>query len=110
MTQEEADIEKRKVLYHWLGMLNSLKKLQDAGEIDAHATLTQLTEPAMLDRVNGFLSENPNLLETDKYILLHRLLGRELYNDKELVPIKASEIETIAVSYGYEEENDKTQE
>ena len=25
MTQEEADAEKRKVLYHWLGMLSSLK-------------------------------------------------------------------------------------
>ena len=102
MTKEEADTEKRKVLYHWLGMLSSLKKLQDAGEIDAEATLAQLTEPATLERVNGFLSENPNLLETDKYILLHGLLGRDLYEDRVLVPIEAAEIQTIAASYGYE--------
>ena len=110
MTREEADAEKRKVLYHWLGMLNSLKKLQDAGEIDAETTLAQLTEPAMLERVNGFLSENQNLLETDKYILLHGLLGRDLYNDKELMPIKASEIKTIAASYGYEDGHEKMEE
>lgn len=102
MAKEEADAEKRKVLYHWLGMLSSLKKLQDAGEIDAEATLAQLTEPATLERVNGFLSENPNLLETDKYIVLHGLLGRELYEDRVLVPIEATEIKTIAASYGYE--------
>ena len=30
MTREESDAEKRKVLYHWIGMLNSLKKLHDA--------------------------------------------------------------------------------
>ena len=48
MTQEEADAEKRKVLYHWLGMLSSLKKLHDAGEMDLDSTLAQLTEPAML--------------------------------------------------------------
>lgn len=79
MTQEEADAEKRKVLYHWLGMLSSLKKLYDAGDIDnIDSTLVQLTEPA-LERVNALLSENPNLLETDKYIVLHGLLGRDLY-------------------------------
>ena len=102
MTQEEADAEKRKVLYHWLGMLSSLKKLHDAGEMDIDSTLAQLTEPAMLERVNALLSENPNLLETDKYILLHGLLGRDLYEDRVLVPIEAAEIQTIAASYGYE--------
>ena len=101
MTPEEADAEKRKVLYHWLGMLNSLKKLHDAGEIDIDSTLAQLTEPAMLRRVNGFLSENPNLLETDKYIILHSLLGRDLYEEAQLVPITAAEITSIAASYGY---------
>jgi hypothetical protein len=103
MTQEEADAEKRRVLYHWLGMLISLKKLQDAGEMDAASTLTQLTDPAMLDRVNGFLNDNPNLLETDKYIMLHGLLGRDLYKDKQLIPIEADEITTIAAAYGYKE-------
>lgn len=101
MTQEEADAEKRKVLYHWLGMLSSLKKLRDAGEIDIDSTLAQLTEPAMLKRVNSFLSKNPNLLETDKYIRLHSLLGRDLYEERQLIPIRASEITTIAEAYGY---------
>ena len=111
MTQEEADAEKRKVLYHWLGMLSSLKKLYDAGEIDnIDSTLLQLTEPAMLERVNALLSENPNLLETDKYIVLHGLLGRDLYKERKLIPIRAAEITTIAESYGYEARNDKTED
>lgn len=110
MTQEEADAEKRKVLYHWLGMLTSLKKLQDADEMDTASTLAQLTDPAMLERVNRFLSENPNLLETDKYITLHSLLGRELYREKQLIPIEAAEITTIATSYGYKAKTEKTEE
>lgn len=97
MTHEESDAEKRKVLYHWIGMLSSLKKLHDAGEIDIDSTLAQLTEPAMLKRVNGFLSENPNLLDTNKYIMLHGLLGRDLYEEQQLVPIRAAEITTIVV-------------
>ena len=32
ITPEEADVEKRKILYHWLEMLRSLKKLHEAGE------------------------------------------------------------------------------
>ena len=107
MTQEEAYAEKRKVLYHWLGMLSSLKKLYDAGEMDIDATLAQLTNPAMLERVNSLLSENPNLLETDKYIVLHGLLGRDLYEERQLVPIRAAEITTIAAKYGYDARNDK---
>ena len=110
MTQEEADAEKRKVLYHWLGMLSSLKKLHDAGEMDIDSTLAQLTEPAMLERVNALLSENPNLLETDKYIVLHSLLGRDLYEERQLIPIRAAEITTIAESYGYEARNDKMED
>ncbi len=110
MTQEEADAEKRKVLYHWLGMLSSLKKLHDAGENDIGSTILQLTDPAMLERVNGFLSENPNLLETDKYIMLHSLLGRNLYEEQQLVPIRAAEITTIAAKYGYDARNDKMED
>ena len=110
MTQEEADAEKRKVLYHWLGMLSSLKKLHDAGEIDIGATMVQLTDPVMLERVNGFLSENPNLLETDKYIVLHSLLGRDLYEEQRLVPIRAAEITTIAAKYGYDARNNKMED
>lgn len=110
MTQEEADVEKRKVLYHWLGMLSSLKKLHDAGEMDYDSTLAQLTAPAMLKRVNGFLSENPNLLETDKYLVLHDLLGRDLYEEQQLVPIRAAEITQIAEKYGYNARNVKTED
>lgn len=110
MTPEEADTEKRKVLYHWLGMLSSLKKLHDAGEMDIDSTLAQLTEPAMLERVNSLLSENPNLLETDKYIVLHGLLGRDLYEERQLVPIRAAEITTIAAKYGYDARNNKMED
>ena len=110
MTKEEADTEKRKVLYHWLEMLSSLKKLHDAGEMDTNSTLAQLTDPAMLKRVNGFLSENPNLLETDKYILLHGLIGRDLYKEQQLIPIRAAEIAAVAKKYGYDPRNDKMED
>ena len=110
MTKEEADAEKRKALYHWLGMLSSLKKLHDADEIDMDSTMAQLTDPAMLKRVNSFLSENPNLLETDKYIVLHGLLGRDLYEEQQLVPIRAAEITAVAEKYGYDPRNDKTED
>ena len=110
MTQEEADAEKRKVLYHWLGMLSSLKKLHDAGEMDIDSILAQLTDPAMLERVNGFLSENPNLLETDKYIVLHGLLGRDLYEEQQFIPIRFAEITAVAEKYGYVPRNDKMED
>ena len=110
MTQEKADVEKRKVLYHWLEMLSSLKKLHDAGEIDIGDIMVQLTDPATLERVNGFLSENPNLLETDKYIALHSLLGRDLYEEQQLIPIRAAEITTIATKYGYDVRNNKMED
>lgn len=106
MTPEEANAEKRKVLYHWFALLSSLKKLHDAGEMDVNLTLAQLTDPAMLERVNRLLSENPNLLETDKYIELSGLLGRNLYKEKQLIPIEVSEIESIAESVGHEAETD----
>ena len=100
MTKEEADAEKRKLLYHWIGLLNSLTKLQNAGELDAESTLAQLTEPMMIKKVNALLSENPNLLETDKYILLHSLLGRDLYMEGRLIPIRATEINMVAKNNG----------
>lgn len=110
MTPEEADVEKRKILYHWLEMLRSLNKLHEAGEINIDSTMAQLTDPAMLERVNRFLSENPNLLETDKYIVLQSLLGRNLYEEQQLVPIRAVEITTIATKYAYDVKNDKTED
>ena len=92
MTKEEADTEKRKLLYHWIGMLESFRKLQNAGELDAK-DMAQLTNPEMLEKVNCYLSENPNLLETKKYILLQGLLGRNLYKEDELLPIKEIDVE-----------------
>lgn len=44
MTKEEVDAEKRKLLYHWIGLLSSLTKLRNAGELDVESTLAQLTE------------------------------------------------------------------
>lgn len=107
MAKEETDAEKRKVLYHWLGLLDSLAKLQNAGELDVSFTLEQLTNPAMLKRVNVFLSENPNLLETDRYILLHSLLGRDLYKEGRLLPIEAAEVKLVAASYGFKTDSEK---
>lgn len=99
LTKEEAYEEKRKVLYHWIGLFSSLKKLRDAGEIDIDSILVQLTDPVMLERVNVLLDENPNLIETDKYIELHSLLGRNLYLEKQLIPISAEEITEIAITF-----------
>lgn len=91
-------------------MLRSLKKLHEAGEINIDSIMAQLTDPAMLERVNRFLSEKPNLLETDKYIVLQSLLGRNLYEEQQLVPIRAVEITTIATKYGYDPRNDKMED
>ena len=99
MTAEEADIEKKKVLYHWFEMLVSLKRLHDANEMDFDSTLAQLTDEKMLMRVNAMLEENPNILETEKYIALHDLLGRDLYKDKQLIPIRGEEIVTLVEKY-----------
>ena len=64
----------------------------------------------MPERVNALLRENPNLLETDKYIVLHSLLGRDLYEERQLIPIRATEITTIAVEYGYDARSDKMED
>ena len=74
--------------------------MPNIGELDAESTLAQLTEPMMIERVNALLSENPNLLETDKYILLHSLLGRDLYMEGQLIPIRVAEIKKVAKNNG----------
>lgn len=101
ISPEEAILEKRKVLYHWLEMLKGLNKLQNAGELDIDSALAELTNPTMLKTINGYLNENPNLLETNKYIALREILGRDLYKNEKLDPIKAEEIVTIAQSNGH---------
>lgn len=63
-----------------------------------------------LERINVFLSENPNLLETDRYLLLHSLLGRELYEDGKLLPIEATEIEAVATSHEFKTKLEKLED
>lgn len=62
--------------------------------------LAQLTDENVLRRVNELLEENPNILETEKYITLHDLLGRDLYKDKQLIPIRGEEIVTLVEKRG----------
>lgn len=81
-------------------MLISLKKLHDADEVDFDSVLAQLTDENVLRRVNELLEENPNILETEKYITLHDLLGRDLYKDKQLIPIRGEEIVTLVEKRG----------
>lgn len=50
------------------------------------------------------------MLEMDKYIVLHGLLGRDLYEEQQLVPIRAAEIITIAAKYGYEARTEKMED
>lgn len=101
LSQEEKDEESQKAFYHWLFLLVSLEKPDNAGQLDLNLTLTQLTAPANLEQINTFLSENRNLVEEDKYSTLHDLLGRDLYNKGQLIPIKAEEITTIGKTYEF---------
>lgn len=107
MTKEEADSEKRKVLYHWLGLLDGLTKLHNAGEIDINEVLEQLTNPEAIKRVNEILYDNPNILEMDKYIQFRSLLGRDLFQENKLVPIQMNEIAEIVKLHNFELETDK---
>lgn len=86
----------------YIGTFHSLclRIIKENLEFDVESTLAQLTEPMMIERVNALLGENPNLLETDKYILLHSLLGRDLYMEGQLIPIRAAEIKKVAKNNG----------
>lgn len=46
----------------------------------------------------------------EKYITLHDLLGRDLYKEGQLIPIEATEIETIVESYEHKAEIDITED
>lgn len=110
MTPEEINVEKRKAVYHWLAMLDSLRKLQSAEVMDMNATLEQLTNPAMLQKINSYLDANPKLLEMDEYLTLREMLGRDLYEEKQFVPIQAKEIEIIAATYEQEAAAEKSED
>ena len=64
----------------------------------------------MPERVNCFPSEDANLFETDKYIMFRGLLGRDLYEEQQLVPIRAVEITTIVIKYGYNARSEKMED
>lgn len=98
MTAKEIETEERNAVYHWLAMLKSLKKLQNAGVIDMSETLEKLTDPVMLQKVNSCFDKNPELLETEECVTSLSLLGRELYHREQFVPIQAEEIEAIAIA------------
>ena len=100
MTKEEVDAEKRKLLYHWIGLLSSLTKLRNAGELDVESTLAQLTEPMMIERVNALLGK---ILICWKLINIFYFIvywGRDLYMEGQLIPIRAAEIKKVAKNNG----------
>ncbi|MCD7804977.1 MAG: hypothetical protein LUH03_07520 [Oscillospiraceae bacterium] len=98
MTAEEIEAEERSAVYHWLAMLKSLKKIKNAGVIDMSETLEKLTDPVMLQKVNSYFDKNPELLETEECVTSLSLLGRDLYQEEQFVPIQAEEIEAIAIA------------
>lgn len=96
MTEDEILDAQRKAVLHYIGLLENLTKLHNAGVIDKENALEQLTNPAAIEQFNQALSSNPNLLEMTKSNEISKLLGRDLFQGGELVPIKAKEIEIIA--------------
>ena len=78
MTKEEVDAEKRKLLYHWIGLLSSLTKLQNAGELgrkfigaDINLGSIQTTTKRLINVAKELDSQ---LQENQKYT------GFEVYN------------------------------
>lgn len=98
MTEDEILEEQRKAVLHYIGLLESLTKLHNAGVIDRDNVLAQLTNPATIKQFNQTISENPNLLEMTQHIKLTGLLGRDLFQSGIFVPIEAKEIEVLATN------------
>ena len=98
MTEEEILDEKRKAVLHYIGLLESLTKLHNAGVIDKNDALEQLTNPAAIEQFNQALSRNPNLLEMTQHLELTSLLGRDLFQGGKYVPIEAKEIKILATN------------
>ena len=96
MTEDEILEEQRKAILHYIGLLESLTKLQNAGVVDRDSVLEQLTNSTAIEQFNNFISENPNLLEMTKYNEISGLLGRDLFQGGKLIPIEAKEIEILA--------------
>lgn len=98
MTEDEILEEKRKALLCFIGLLESLTKLHNAGVIDKKSTLERLTDPDTIEQFNSTISADPNLLEMTQHLELTRLLGRDLFQCGEYVPIEAKEIEALATN------------
>lgn len=98
MTEEEILAEQRKAVLHYIGLLDSLTKLQNAGVIDRNSVLEQLTNPAAIEQFNSTISANPNLLEMTQHLELTSLLGRDLFQGGKYVPIEAKEIKILATN------------
>lgn len=96
MTEKEILEEQRKAVLHYIGLLESLTKLHNAGVIDKNSALEQLTTPATIEQFNQALSSNPNLLEMTKSNEISKLLGRDLFQGGEFVPIEVNEIIELA--------------
>lgn len=96
MTEEEILIEQKKAIIHYIGLLESLRKLHEAGVIDdENKVLEQLINPAAIESFNKTLSTNPNLLEMTQSFKVTALLGRDLFQNGIYVPIQQEEIKQL---------------
>ena len=96
MTEDEICEEQKKAVFYFIGLLESLTKLHNAGVIDKNSAIEQLTNPAAIEQFNQALSSNPNLLEMTKSNEISKLLGRDLFQGGEFVPIEVNEIIELA--------------
>lgn len=104
MTDEEAAEEVARFIRHYIGMIRSLIKLRNAGRLDeVRNLLPQLTNPATIERFNGLLSSDQDLLKNSENNELKVLLGRDLYPDGKYAPINSDELECLAKIINSEE-------
>lgn len=96
MTEEEIIAVQKSAITHYIGLLEDLRTLHDAGVIDdVSKTLEQLTNPATIEQFNQALSSNPNLLEMKQHIKVTTLLGRDLFQNGIYVPLQQEEIKLL---------------
>ena len=103
MTEDEVLDEQRKAILHYIGLLESLTRLHNAGVIDKKSVLEQLTNQVAIEQFNQTISKNPNLLEMTQHIELNKLLGRDLFQSGDFVPIEVKEIESLATNKNQED-------
>lgn len=96
MTEEEIIAVQKSAITHYIGLLEDLRTLHDAGVIDdVNKTLERLTNPAAIEQFNQALSSNPNLLEMTQHIKVATLLGRNLFQNGIYVPLQQEEIKLL---------------